>query len=92
MRETGEELAQLLSQEEAAAVELSQLYSAFSSLHVLHVSAYTLPAWAAAVDEYEMRIAVVEQQVIHKIREKCGKGLQHWLAAGPLGLKWMMES
>jgi hypothetical protein len=76
MRETGEELAQLLSQEQAAAVELSQLYSSFAPLRVLHVSAYSLPAWAGAVEEYEMRIAVVEQQVIQKIRDKCGESLQ----------------
>jgi hypothetical protein len=73
LRELHEELAALLSQEEASALGMAAVFAPFAKLAALHVSDFTAAAWASALAEHERRIEGVEARVSQKLKELFGK-------------------
>lgn len=73
MRETHAEMSTLLNQDEATALGLPQAFVPFAQLHPLHVSEYTTAAWQSAQEEYDRRMAPVENHISQKLKELFGE-------------------
>ncbi len=73
LRETGEELGRLLGEGGGAEASCQALFAPLALVKALHVSEFSAPQWQAALDEYQRRMAPVEQQISGRLRELFGE-------------------
>nr|ADI46856.1 DHC1bf [Volvox carteri f. nagariensis] len=72
MREMLQELAKLLSPEEAGTLGLQQVFTPFQGLEALQVSEYTSHVWRVAIEDFERRMSPIEQCISQKLKELFG--------------------
>ncbi|GMH35100.1 hypothetical protein BSKO_02968 [Bryopsis sp. KO-2023] len=69
IREAHHELTQLLDDQELSSAGFRGVFQAFRFVNALQVSDYTQAPWEAAREQYEMKIAPMEERVGRKLKE-----------------------
>merc|ERR1712078_75154 len=69
LRSAHEEIRNLLSAQEAAALSTGEAFGAFQQMHPFHVGEFNDALWKAAKEEYSRSMEPVEQRISYKLKE-----------------------
>ena len=69
LRSAHEEIGNLLSAQEAAALSTQEAFGAFRQLHPFHVGEFNEALWKAAKEAYSRSMEPIEQRICYKLKE-----------------------